>query len=228
MIGVILAAGEGRRLKGIVPAGMKPLLVVNGQPLIVRLARQLLGVCSSIIVVASPRNIEPIVDVMDGIDADYIIQPRATGPGDALRRAAKWIGGSMIAVMGDNILSDGTIASVAEQARSGVVVCTNIGVIPEEQLHRFTRVWHDAADPKGSLCTEEGPNVRMHSSYVWLGPLLLPGVETSDVLEAHAAEHAGVEFKIGPWIPEIARAANVPGTMFPVDAQDIGTPEALL
>ena len=62
---IILAAGRNERLHGTVPAFMKPLLLVDGQPLIVRLVREALdaGVLETydevgrVIVVAAPQNV---------------------------------------------------------------------------------------------------------------------------------------------------------------------------
>ena len=82
--GVVLAAGQGRRMKSRLP---KPLHRVCGKELIrypVELLQSLgLG---RVLVVVSPDNIAPIRNLLgDGVD--YVIQPEVAGTGDAAARA---------------------------------------------------------------------------------------------------------------------------------------------
>ena len=82
--GVVLAAGQGRRMKSRLP---KPLHRVCGKELIrypVELLQSLgLG---RILVVVSPDNIAPIRNLL-GDAVDYVIQPEVAGTGDAAARA---------------------------------------------------------------------------------------------------------------------------------------------
>ena len=84
--GVILAAGNGERMKSHIP---KPLHKVCGKELIrypVELLAEL-GV-GRVVVVVSPANREAIRAVL-GHDVKYVVQPQANGTGDALRLAAE-------------------------------------------------------------------------------------------------------------------------------------------
>ena len=84
--GVILAAGNGERMKSRIP---KPLHKVCGKELIrypVELLAEL-GV-GRVVVVVSPANREAIRAVL-GHDVNYVVQPQANGTGDALRLAAE-------------------------------------------------------------------------------------------------------------------------------------------
>ena len=84
--GVILAAGNGERMKSRIP---KPLHKVCGKELIrypVELLAEL-GV-GRVVVVVSPANREAIRAVL-GHDVKYVVQPQANGTGDALRLAAE-------------------------------------------------------------------------------------------------------------------------------------------
>ena len=78
--GVIMAAGEGRRMVSKIP---KPLHKVCGKELIrypVELL-QAMGV-GRIVIVASPTT-APMIGELLGDDADYVIQPEPLGTGDA-------------------------------------------------------------------------------------------------------------------------------------------------
>ena len=82
--GIIMAAGEGRRMQSRHP---KPLHPVCGQELIrypVELLRGL-GV-APLLVVVSPANAAAIRDLL-GDSVDYVVQPAAAGTGDAAARA---------------------------------------------------------------------------------------------------------------------------------------------
>jgi len=86
---IVLAAGRNERLKGVVPAFLKPLLVVDGQPLIARIvddftrARNAMG-HGDVIIVASPSNVDLLTQVLTP-GCLFIIQPEPTGIVDALR-----------------------------------------------------------------------------------------------------------------------------------------------
>ena len=88
--GVVLAAGQGSRMKSRLP---KPLHPVCGKEMVRYpvdlLARLGIG---PVVVVVSPGNREAIEKVLgDGVE--YVIQPRPTGTGDALRLAAESLAG---------------------------------------------------------------------------------------------------------------------------------------
>ena len=78
--GVILAAGEGRRMVSKIP---KPLHLVCGKELILYPVKLLqdLGV-GHILIVASPVT-APLLQERLGDTVDYVIQPEPAGTGDA-------------------------------------------------------------------------------------------------------------------------------------------------
>ncbi len=98
--GVILAAGQGSRLKSQIP---KPLHRVCGKEMIrypIELM-QYLGVGRTIVVV-SPANKEPIKELL-GDQVEYVVQPRVTGTADAVALAADLLRDQV-----DNLLVMGT------------------------------------------------------------------------------------------------------------------------
>ena len=80
-VGIILAAGHGRRMRSRIP---KPLHMAAGKELI-RYPVELLAQCgvARIVVVASPDNYDSLATVLGGC-VGYAIQPAANGTADAV------------------------------------------------------------------------------------------------------------------------------------------------
>ncbi len=83
-VGIILAAGHGRRMRSRIP---KPLHTLAGRELI-RYSVDLLHNCDikNAVVVASPGNVEAIAAVL-GDTVHYAVQPEAGGTADAVSHA---------------------------------------------------------------------------------------------------------------------------------------------
>lgn len=231
---IILAAGNGARLKGTVPTGLKPLLVVNGESLIGRLVTQVRKATGKyrIVVVASPTNIAPIVDLL-GKRLDYVIQPEPAGPGEALLRGLAVVRDAerVLVLAGDNYLDDRAIPAVLAADRPltvGVRVITDAAI-----ARRFTRVreYEDVGGsgfldiPRARLDTEEGPELHWAGPWtVWCGPLVVPTVATRTLLtRLDVGDISLKELKIGAYLGEL----DCSSALVPVEAQDIGVPEAL-
>ena len=104
MTGVVLAAGQGKRMKSRTP---KVLHRVCGKELIrypVDLLQEL-GI-DRVVVVVSPSNHEQIREVL-GDTVEYVVQPQPLGTGDALECCAPLLGdraGHVLAMGGDSPL----------------------------------------------------------------------------------------------------------------------------
>jgi CTP:molybdopterin cytidylyltransferase MocA len=222
---VILAAGSGTRLAGRVPTGLKPLIPLNGQPLISRLVGQAMTVGGLISVVVSPTNAGPIVEVVEAMRAPrlrYTVQPAPLGPGDALLLGLERCTAERVLVLaGDNWLPDGTLGRMMMQASELVVGVA--ATHSRDIAARFTR-FARTEDGTG-LLSEEGPNVMFAPPWLlWCGPLLAPRRAMRDAVDLGVP--ASGEHLIGPHIGKMADEA-VSYCLLPCDAQDIGTPEAL-
>ena len=88
--GIVLAAGQGERMKSRVP---KPLHPVCGKEMI-RYPVDLLTRLDihQIVAVVSPANKDAVMKVL-GADIQYVVQPAASGTGDALRLASDLLRG---------------------------------------------------------------------------------------------------------------------------------------
>lgn len=220
---IILAAGNGSRLDGIVPIGLKPLLLVNGEPLIKRLVRQAAGVSNDITVVVSPTNVGPIIELI-GPSLDYVVQPTPFGPGDALLRGLRgWDDARCMVLLGDNWLPDGTIEAVRHVTAE--LIISGFSTSARKHALRFTRIFTDPETGRPKRSEEGGLLSGSPPWDVWCGPLLAP----EDILHRvlHDADSVDGEKKIGPHITTLL--SRVENSRFVYcDAKDVGTPEALV
>ena len=82
---VVLAAGEGRRLRPVTDLWPKPLLPIDGRPVIATLLREL-AFAGRITVVTGHLG-DQVRRFLDGWDVDFVHQPAALGSADAVKRA---------------------------------------------------------------------------------------------------------------------------------------------
>lgn len=183
MDAVVLAAGDGQRLAGVMPAGLKPLLVVNGESMIVHVTKRVLEADPFFITyVVSPTNAGPIIDVLHAALPDtraklrFIVQPKATGPTDALALGVALVSSSnFVMACADNIIPEGLVremSKVGVQPRVPLVPVAHIG---KEEGVRYTRVWTNQrrfyyTDSYASMSEWDD------TEYIgaWIGPLVLP------------------------------------------------------
>jgi dTDP-glucose pyrophosphorylase len=169
MDAIILAAGRNDRLSGVVPAYMKPLLVVNGKTLITHIVHAL-GLCQRVIVVASPDNVKQLVDVVspEREDARFIVQPQASGPADALSLGLDLVKSDYtLLACGDNVIPSEHWVNLLQEARPNeweAIISTR--VLPGSDVRRFTYFNHD------EVMEKEDPPIPSAPYRAWIGPLI--------------------------------------------------------
>lgn len=235
--GIILAAGKNTRLKGIIPSYHKPMLIVNGKPLIISIARQLLERCGRVIIVVSPENSGPITELLSAADmlgdqVHLVLQPEARGPGDAILRALPLCAADRVCIaLADNVIPARDFENIFREDQSYVeknhlaafrhVTISFVPVTDDDEAQRFTRVL-------GTDFIEGTPGGKFQEMYrCWTGPL----IADRQVLEAHMTQYhrkqqiAGLETKISPALNYIEHrtVTTVEGSSI-----DIGTSDALL
>jgi UTP-glucose-1-phosphate uridylyltransferase len=84
---VVIAAGEGRRLRPLTERWPKPILPINGKPVIVTLLRELEAAGIERVTVVVGHLGEQIRRLLDGLDVRFAEQPAVLGSADAVRRA---------------------------------------------------------------------------------------------------------------------------------------------
>jgi choline kinase len=164
--GLILAAGEGTRLASIAAPFHKPLMVVNGRSIVSAAVDELKKVDAyDVTVVVAPQNASAVCHVTDGRVDNYVVQPKAISPVDAVDRAMRLYSphDEIILLMGDNIFGEHDVPRVAHSATHAAV---GGRVMPKLDAQRFTRQLEDGTWVEGE---DDRGNAQMR---VWLGPVM--------------------------------------------------------
>jgi NDP-sugar pyrophosphorylase family protein len=115
---VVMAAGEGRRLRPLTERYAKPVLPVDGRPAIALLLRELAeaGLGRTTIVVGHLGA--QIENLLAGYDHElrFVAQPEPLGSGDAVRRAG--LDPPYLVVAADTVFGQGDIALFTEAGAS--------------------------------------------------------------------------------------------------------------
>ncbi len=143
---IILAAGEGQRLRPFTVTRPKVMLNIAGKPILQYVVEALAqdGIRKIVIVVGYRR--EQIFDHFGngeelGVEITYVVQEKQLGTAHALMQAEKSVSGEFLVLGGDNLIDGGTIAGfvgaeppaillkqVADASRYGVVIVENSNV----------------------------------------------------------------------------------------------------
>jgi CTP:molybdopterin cytidylyltransferase MocA len=218
---IILAGGRNERLRGVVPTAHKPLIVMNGETLIGRLVRQsiLSPFTRNTIVVVSPINAQPISDIVP--DASIIVQPRATGPEDALRLGTRLSHDAthVLLLCADNYMSDATLHYAYNSAiehPNALIMGTRS--LPAERARRFTRV----PEARTHLIdAHHGPPDEEAYPVCWIGPVLMPRKALMDTLTRQCASLPCM------FTDMLQQRLVTHLETSPSDAQDVGVPDEL-
>jgi CTP:molybdopterin cytidylyltransferase MocA len=118
---VVIAAGEGLRLRPLTERWPKPVLPIDGKPVIVTLLRELeaAGISRTTVVVGHLG--EQIRGLLTGLDVSLAEQPEPHGSADAVRCAVEaGVTAPFLVSVADTVYADGDVARFAETwERSG-------------------------------------------------------------------------------------------------------------
>ena len=218
---VILAAGRGERLNGIAAPYHKPLLPVNGKPLI-RQAVELTYLASEPsdrvpIIVAAPENALPITQVLDGLHYEMVIQSSPRGPGHALLRGLRLVTDpDVMVLMSDNVFTYEDICKFTQLQTAGV----GVRYVDRHDAERFTRIRKDGTWVEKVPVRDEDLTATSFTPtrvVCWVGPLKIDADVTRRVLSDF--------FSNVPLGPPVLNAHHGIITV-EVDTYDIGVPEA--
>ena len=216
MDAVILAAGKGSRLDGIMAPYHKPLLVMQGKPLIRHAVENAMTArCSSVVVVAAPDNAAAISHVLNGPGmgaVDIIIQRTAMGPGHAINTALKLVRDEeMLVLMGDNFSPVSDVQRVVTHTGANVVTITSHHPDIAQNL-----TWID----NGTWVEKVRPSANVPC---WVGPIKLRVNEFRAAYEQWCTKYQRAEILIGPLFNGLSSEVHtVTGSTI-----DIGTPEMM-
>ncbi len=105
---VILAAGQGKRLRPLTLEKPKPLVEVNGRSLLEYNMDQLVGLVDEIVIVIGYKGEkikEKFSNSYKGIKLKYVEQKKQLGTGHALLQAKKFVKGKFLVLSGDDLYS---------------------------------------------------------------------------------------------------------------------------
>lgn len=116
-----MAAGEGRRLRPLTERWPKPILPIDGKPVIVTLLRELRAAGLQPVTVVVGHLGDQVRRLLGGLEVRFAEQPEPLGSADAVRRAIDaGARAPFVATVADTVFAPGEIARfVREWGRSG-------------------------------------------------------------------------------------------------------------
>lgn len=92
MLAIVMAAGEGSRLRPLTERWAKPVLPIDGRPVIATLLRELAAAGLRNAIVVTGQHAEQVESLVGdgsgfGVDVAFVRQPRPDGSADAVSRA---------------------------------------------------------------------------------------------------------------------------------------------
>ena len=211
---IIIAAGANTRLGGIVAPFMKPLILVNGKPLIQHaLQHAAEWNTARDIIVASPDNAALLTKVAGNWDdLDWILQPTPAGVVDAIARALNHVKTDWTLILcGDN-----TFSKIDMKTKWGSLGLFGARKLPAQDSQRFTR--YKLREEGGVVFIDAAS--RDLGDGCWIGPLLLKTSELQRVVPRIAVDGGSV-------VTMIAACTNDGREIepLPMTCEDLGVPE---
>jgi glucose-1-phosphate thymidylyltransferase len=113
MHAVVMAAGEGRRMRPITERYAKPVLPIDGRPAIVTLLHELAGAGITRVSVVIGHLGEQVEGLLEGfpLEVRFVQQPRPDGSADAVRRSLEAL--PAVVAASDTVFAAGDVARVA-------------------------------------------------------------------------------------------------------------------
>ncbi|SEV91883.1 sugar phosphate nucleotidyltransferase [Halobacterium jilantaiense] len=124
MKAVILAAGEGNRLRPLTERRPKPMLPVGNRPVLEHVLEAVVdaGIQEIVFVVGYERNrIQTHFGDGDdwGVEIEYAVQDTQLGTGHAVLQAEEFVSDSFVVLNGDRVIDDSLVSVVVDRVRTG-------------------------------------------------------------------------------------------------------------
>jgi hypothetical protein len=220
---IILAGGRGERVAGLTGPFFKPLLEVDGEPLVRRAVRVAHETSDTIpIVVTAPANTEAIHDALTGFEANLIVQREPLGDAHAL------LTGLLVKPRGSEahetdervlvLLSDNTTTLADVQAVTAHEVAVGVQRFDRSKAARFARFEAGRWVQKVPVAVDDV------SLACWVGPFVgsRAAVYRATLDVVTRAYLSGDEALIGPNLGQLVPNAE----LVTVETEDVGTLEA--
>lgn len=140
MEAVVIAAGEGRRLRPVTERWPKPVLPIDGKPVIATLLRELDAAGTTPVTVVVGHLGDQIRRLLAGLDVRFAAQPEPLGSADAVRCAiAAGAQAPFVVTVADTVFAPGQIgrflAAWRESGAAAALAPPLWGVGPELVQH---------------------------------------------------------------------------------------------
>jgi molybdopterin-guanine dinucleotide biosynthesis protein A len=169
MHAIVMAAGEGRRLRPITERWPKPILPIDGRAVVATLVRQLAEEGLGPITVVTGYLAEQVEELLAALDVRFARQPEPLGSVDAVRRALA-AGAELPALVSaaDTVFRPGDLAAVAgPRARGAIAYRADPG-----------KARIEIADGRVRRVVSSDPQLPYSSAPLWL---LTDGISLDDV-----------------------------------------------
>ncbi len=157
---IILAAGEGRRLRPFTANRPKSMIYIAGKPIIQYVIEALaaIGIMDIVIVVGYKR--EQVYDYLGdgrqfGVSVKYVIQDKQIGTAQALSRVKGLADDFFMVLAGDKLITSETINELSQRKTPAILIKkaedpTRYGVVKMEK-ERVTNIEEKPTVPQGNL-----------------------------------------------------------------------------
>ncbi|NPV45582.1 MAG: NTP transferase domain-containing protein [Armatimonadetes bacterium] len=230
-IAVVLAAGHGQRMQPITSWIPKPLVSIDGCPILISNVKHLYAAGFRRIYVVYGRPTSVIPDFLAttdlaGAQVECVFQKEQRGTGDALLTAMNACGDfeHCLLMVGDTLYPQGYIADIwSHYACSNLDACLLLKELPFHQLARSSLVVLDDRRMVRSVIPKPAPNtIRSHKSRLADASLHVYGCLFKDYLERTTLSGTGELEIAGALSNWIADGGRVGGLVRPV-AQHVTT-----
>ena len=178
MHGVVLAAGEGSRLRPLTATWPKPILPIDGRAVIATLLRELAAAGLERVYVVTGHLAEQVEELVgDGsgfaLDVRYARQPGVLGSADAVQRAlAAGAEPPLLVTAADTVYTEGDVARFVAAARGAAGALAYRLDPPPDPPHRYAvRV----VDGRVERVLDDDPaNPNAAAPLMLLGPEVIP------------------------------------------------------
>jgi glucose-1-phosphate thymidylyltransferase len=141
MQAVVLAAGEGTRLRPLTESKPKGLVEVDGQPILTHCFEQLTELGAEELLVVVGYRAEDITDhygeEFEGVPITYAHQERQLGLAHALNTVEELVTDDFMMMLGDNIFRANVEDVVRRQRESRVDAAFLVEEVPREEASRY-------------------------------------------------------------------------------------------
>jgi NDP-sugar pyrophosphorylase family protein len=117
---IVMAAGEGRRLRPLTERYPKPVLPIDGRPVIVTLLHEVRAAGIERVTVVTGHLAEQVERLLEGfpLDLRFVRQPEPLGSADAVRHGLREV--PVVVVAADTVFSPGDIGRFAAVQGSAI------------------------------------------------------------------------------------------------------------